>query len=138
MKIRSRGLGRRELKMDLHEFKVTKEGHEVVVSGVTHAPVTWETVIRIAPEDIGGMLRVALNPKFMALGIRWALHLPSPSTESPPPAWERRSTGATLRSYAMKDEKDDGSEAHPTAPQASSQTTASVEEDDKSGAYEEA
>ncbi len=100
MKIRSRGLGRRELQMDLHEFKITKEGHEVIVSGVTHAPVTWETSIRIAPEDIGGMLRVACSPKVLAMGVRWALHLKTPETAAPPPEWERRSGSTTLRSHS--------------------------------------
>ena len=60
MKIRSRGLGRRELLMDLGEFTVEREGGGVVIKGVTHAPITWETTIWVGPEDVGSIIRMAL------------------------------------------------------------------------------
>lgn len=89
--------------MDLHEFKVTREGNDVVLNGVTHAPVTWETNIRISSEDIGAMLRVACNPKILQLALRKALHMKSTESEPAPPRWERRSRVVTLKAVAQQD-----------------------------------
>ncbi|MCL4448160.1 MAG: hypothetical protein M1483_01685 [Actinobacteria bacterium] len=75
MKIKSRGLGRRELLVDFNEFKITRQGDEVVLDGNTHAPVTWETTIRITPSDIPSMIRLAVNPKIIGLGFRWVFSL---------------------------------------------------------------
>jgi hypothetical protein len=102
MWIRSRGLGRRELKMDLREFALERDGPEVVLTGVTHAPVTWETNIRITPEDVGGLLRVALSPKMLGLGVRWALRIKSPPRAAPPPAWQRRGGASGLHARARQ------------------------------------
>ena len=101
MKIRSRGLGRRELQMDLHEFKMTKEGNEVVLSGVTHAPVTWETSIRFSAEDIGGMIKVAINPKVLFLALRWALRRKDSPQDAPVISWERRTTHSGLKGHSL-------------------------------------
>ena len=73
MKIRSRGLGRRELLMDLGEFTVEREGGGVVIKGVTHAPITWETTIRVGPEDVGSIIRMAFRRPVLRLGLRWVL-----------------------------------------------------------------
>ncbi len=109
MKIRSRGLGRRELQMNLREFKLTKEGNEVILSGVTHAPVTWETNIRFTSQDIGGMLKVAINPKVLKLALRWALRRPDPPQDAPVISWERK-TGHSGLSGGSKLAKPVGSE----------------------------
>ncbi len=110
MKIRSRGLGKREINMDLHEFKLERDGDEVVLSGVTHAPVAWETSVRIAAEDIGGILRMAASPKVLRLGVRWALHMKTQPRELPPPEWQRRTGPVSLRAHlASKGEEADDS-----------------------------
>ena len=72
MKIRSRGLGRRELLMDLKEFTVAKEGGGILLKGVTHAPITWETTVTVGPEDVGSILRMVFKPAVLRLGLRWA------------------------------------------------------------------
>lgn len=101
MKIRSRGLGKRELDMNLKEFQVKKQGKEVILIGVTHAPVTWETNIRVRSEDIGGILKIALNPKVLVLGLRWLLRLKTPETTLEEPTWERKR--ASLSSQQTQD-----------------------------------
>ncbi len=74
MKIRSRGLGRRELEMNLREFTVERDGRGLLLKGVTHAPITWETTVRIGPRDIGGIIRLALRPSMVGLVLSWVLH----------------------------------------------------------------
>ena len=73
MKLRSRGLGSKELVMDFREYEITCEGDEVVVSGRIREPVNWNFSLRISQEDIPGMLRIGLNRATLRLGIRWAL-----------------------------------------------------------------
>jgi hypothetical protein len=46
------------------------------------------------------MLRVAMSPKVLRLGVRWALHLKTPQVEAPPPQWERRSGSTALRAHS--------------------------------------
>jgi hypothetical protein len=74
MKLRSRGLGRRELVMDFREYEIKRDGNEVVIEGTIHEPVTWDFSIRIAPGDIPGMLRVGVNRHTLGLGARWIFH----------------------------------------------------------------
>lgn len=76
MKIRSRGLGRRELEMDLREFTVERDGTGVLLKGVTHAPITWETTVWVGPRDVGTILRMAAHLAMLRLGLAWALHRP--------------------------------------------------------------
>lgn len=79
MKIRSRGLGRRELEMNLREFSVERDGRGILLKGVTHAPITWETTVRIGPRDVGGILRLAVRPTMLRLAVSWVLHRGDPS-----------------------------------------------------------
>ncbi len=104
MKIRSRGLGKRELHVDLHEFSIEQVGYEVVLSGVTHAPVTWETNIRFQAEDIGGLIRVALSPKILKLALRWALRMKTPKTQNEEVSWERKRTSTKLHRINDEDQ----------------------------------
>ncbi len=97
MKIRSRGLGKRELQLNLGEFKVTSENKEVVLSGVTHAPVTWETNIRIRSEDIGSIIKLALSFKILKLVIRWALRMKTPEIDEGTIQWERKTQPSSLK-----------------------------------------
>ena len=76
MKIRSKGLGRRELDMDLREFTVERDGSGILLKGVTHAPITWETTVRVGPRDIGSILKLALRPTMLHLGLSWIFRRP--------------------------------------------------------------
>jgi hypothetical protein len=106
MKIRSRGLGKRELQLDLREFKVTTEAKEVVLSGVTHAPVTWETNIRVRSEDIGAIIKIALNPKILKLVVRWVFRLKTPDTGEATIQWEKKAQSTALKErLAMSNSK---------------------------------
>ncbi|MHB8245601.1 MAG: hypothetical protein ACYDGN_09660 [Acidimicrobiales bacterium] len=81
MKLRSRGLGRRELVMDFRECEIRREGNEVVIQGTIREPVTWDFSIRIEPRDIPGMLRVGINHHTLGLGARWILHRKTRSSD---------------------------------------------------------
>ncbi|HVA75418.1 MAG TPA: hypothetical protein VNF71_12740 [Acidimicrobiales bacterium] len=81
MKLRSRGLGRRELLMDFREYDIARDGDEVVVSGTIREPVNWDFTIRFSGDDIPGMLRVGLHRHTLSLAARWILHM-----RSKPPA----------------------------------------------------
>ena len=76
MKIRSRGLGKRELEMNLREFTVERDGTGVLLKGVTHAPITWETTVWVGPRDVGPVLRMALHLAILRLGLGWVLRRP--------------------------------------------------------------
>lgn len=75
MKLKSKGLGRKELVMDFREYTVTREGPEVLVTGTIKEPVTWDFSIRICQDDIPGMLKIGLNRHALRLALRWMLHL---------------------------------------------------------------
>ena len=77
MKLRSRGLGRRELLMDFREYDIARDGDDVVVSGTIREPVNWDFAIRISGDDIPGMLRVGLHRHTLSLAARWILHIRS-------------------------------------------------------------
>ena len=77
MKLRSRGLGRRELVMDFREYDIARDGDDVVVSGTIREPVNWDFAIRITGADIPGMLRVGLHRHTLSLAARWILHMRS-------------------------------------------------------------
>ncbi|MBI2168422.1 MAG: hypothetical protein HYU28_02820 [Actinobacteria bacterium] len=75
MKIKSRGLGRKELVMDFRRYEISREGDDVVVSGTITEPVNWDFAIRMSPQDIPGMVRVAVSPRTFGLGARWVAHV---------------------------------------------------------------
>lgn len=60
--------------MNLQEFTVERDGRGILLKGVTHAPITWETTVRIGPRDIGSILRLAVRPAMLRLGLAWVLH----------------------------------------------------------------
>lgn len=75
MKVKSRGLGRKELVMDLRRYDLSRDGDDMLVSGMITEPVNWDFTIRMTPGDIPGMLRVAASRHTLGLGARWALRL---------------------------------------------------------------
>ena len=74
MKLRSRGLGRKELVLDFREYEIERIGDEVVISGTIHDPVNWDFTIRVEAKDIPGMMRVGANPHTLRLALRWFHH----------------------------------------------------------------
>ncbi len=97
MRLWSRGLGRQELKMDFMRYAISKEGHEVVISGRITDPVNWDFWIRFDENDVPGLVRVATNRKVVGLvGRRWfnkllpfrQRHAEVAAEEPPPPTPE--------------------------------------------------
>ncbi|MFN8543638.1 MAG: hypothetical protein U0807_05465 [Candidatus Binatia bacterium] len=72
MKLRSRGLGRKELVMDFREYTVVRDGDEVVVMGTIHEPVHWDFSIRICEDDLPGILQLTFDRKLLGLLLRAA------------------------------------------------------------------
>ncbi len=71
MKLRSRGLGRKELVMDFRRYDVRREGDEVLITGTITEPVTWDFSIRLEQDDFPGLIRVARSRAVMSLFFSW-------------------------------------------------------------------
>ena len=72
MRLRSKGLGRKEMVMDFREYEVRQEGDELVIVGIIRDPVTWDFSMRFCEDDypaiLGFILRKAtLKHIFQAL-----------------------------------------------------------------------
>jgi hypothetical protein len=61
MRFWSKGLGERELVIDLSKGNLTMEEGNVFMRGTVSEPVTWNYEIVLFKEDVGGILRVALS-----------------------------------------------------------------------------
>lgn len=61
MRFWSKGLGERELIIDLSKGNLTTEDGNVFMRGTVSEPVTWNYEIVLFKEDVGGVLRVALS-----------------------------------------------------------------------------
>jgi len=70
MRLKSRGLGRKELVMDFREYAVVPEDDEVVVVGTIRDPVNWDFSIRVCEDDIAGMTKLILRPAMIRLLLR--------------------------------------------------------------------
>ena len=70
MRLKSRGLGRKELVMDFREYAVIHEGDEAVIVGTIRDPVNWDFSIRVCEDDIAGMTKLILRPAMIKLLIR--------------------------------------------------------------------
>ena len=116
VKLRSRGLGRKELVMDFREYEIARDGDEVVVSGTIREPVNWDFTIRINGDDIPGMLRLGLHRHTLAMAVRWALHRSSKAGSTAPeaPPIATRSRAATESPRAVI--PDLGASTPPVAP----------------------
>ncbi len=79
MRLRSRGLGSKELVMDFREYELVLEGDELVVVGTIRDPVNWDFTIRVCEDDLAGLVRLILNPKTLRLVLR-SLFSRSPKT----------------------------------------------------------
>ncbi|RIK06119.1 MAG: hypothetical protein DCC49_11785 [Acidobacteria bacterium] len=116
MKLKSRGLGRKELIMDFREYEVTREGDEVLVTGTIKKPVHWDFSIRMSPDDIPGMLKVALSPATIGMFFRWLNPFKKTkvdedaagaSTDKPAASSARTSAAASARSADGESEEAD-------------------------------
>ena len=70
MRLKSRGLGRKELVMDFREYAVIREGDEAVIVGTIRDPVNWDFSIRVCQDDIVGMTKLILKPAMIVLLLR--------------------------------------------------------------------
>ena len=61
MRFWSKGLGERELDIELEKSTITKEEGKVVLRGILRAPVTWNYEVTLFNEDVGGIFRVMLS-----------------------------------------------------------------------------
>ena len=63
MKLWSKGLGRTELKMDFRTYQVTQapDSSNVFISGNITDPVNWEFRITMTPEDVAGLIKIAMS-----------------------------------------------------------------------------
>jgi hypothetical protein len=70
MRLKSRGLGRKELVMDFREYAVNHENDEAVIVGTIRDPVNWDFTIRVCEDDVVGMTKLILRPAMLKLLIR--------------------------------------------------------------------
>lgn len=70
MRLKSRGLGRKELVMDFREYDVVVEGDEIVIVGTIHEPVHWDFSIRVCEDDLAGIINVALKKPTRRFALR--------------------------------------------------------------------
>jgi len=70
MRLKSRGLGRKELVMDFREYTTIREDGEAVVVGTIRDPVNWDFSIRFCEDDIVGMTKLILQPAMLGLLLR--------------------------------------------------------------------
>ncbi len=70
MRLKSRGLGRKELVMDFREYEVIREGDEIVVVGTIRDPVNWDFSIRMCEDDLAGIANVAMRKPTLGLVLR--------------------------------------------------------------------
>jgi len=70
MRLRSRGLGRKELVMDFREYEIVRQGEEIVIVGTIRDPVNWDFTIRICEDDISGTALLLLRRPMLAMLLR--------------------------------------------------------------------
>ena len=70
MRLRSRGLGRKELVLDFREYEVVSTDDELVVVGTIRDPVSWDFTIRICEDDVPGMTWLVLRRAMLGLLLR--------------------------------------------------------------------
>jgi hypothetical protein len=70
MRLRSRGLGRKELVMDFREYELVRQDDELVIVGSIRDPVNWDFTIRICEDDIAGMIGLVFRRPMLGLLLR--------------------------------------------------------------------
>lgn len=74
MRLRSKGLGRREMVMDFREYEMLVEGDELVVVGTIRDPVSWDFSIRFCEDDYPAIVKLAFHPQTLKAVFRAMLH----------------------------------------------------------------
>jgi hypothetical protein len=70
MRLRSRGLGRKELVLDFREYAVVRVDDETVVVGTIRDPVSWDFTIRLCEDDVVGTAALLLRWPMLSLLLR--------------------------------------------------------------------
>ena len=71
MRFWSKGLGERQLVIDLSKGNLTNEpNNEVVMRGIIVEPVKWNYEVTLFDTDVRGILRVALTPQALMFFIK--------------------------------------------------------------------
>ena len=70
MRLKSRGLGRKELVMDFREYQVIREGEEIVIVGAIRDPVNWDFSIRMCEDDLAGITHLAVQKPMLGIILR--------------------------------------------------------------------
>ncbi len=70
VRLKSRGLGRKELVMDFREYDVIREDNELIIVGTIRDPVNWDFSIRMCEDDIPGFTRLLLRRPLLGLLLR--------------------------------------------------------------------
>ncbi|MCC7078458.1 MAG: hypothetical protein IT198_15150 [Acidimicrobiia bacterium] len=70
MKLKSKGLGRKELVMDFREYVVLRQDDELVIRGTIHEPVHWDFTITMCEDDLPGLVHVATRRETIRLLLR--------------------------------------------------------------------
>lgn len=63
MRFWSKGLGERELVIELDKGNLSREEGKVIMRGVITEPVAWNYEVTLFGEDIRGILRVMMTPQ---------------------------------------------------------------------------
>lgn len=74
MRLRSRGLGRKELVLDFREYELVRAGDELVVVGTIRDPVNWDFTIRICEDDVSGLTWLVLRRAMVGFLLRALLN----------------------------------------------------------------
>jgi hypothetical protein len=74
MRLRSKGLGKKELVMDFREYTLVREGDELIVVGTIRDPINWDFTVRICEDDIFGLLSLCSYRVIFWLFFRWLFH----------------------------------------------------------------
>ncbi|MBW1883962.1 MAG: hypothetical protein JRJ58_10570 [Deltaproteobacteria bacterium] len=70
MRLKSRGLGRKELVLDFREYAVIREEDEVIIVGTIRDPVNWDFSIRMCEDDVVGMSKLILCRPMIGILLR--------------------------------------------------------------------
>lgn len=70
MRLRSKGLGRKEMVMDFREYHVARENNELVIVGVIRDPVSWDFSIRFCEDDYPAIMRLVFNKNTILAVLR--------------------------------------------------------------------
>lgn len=73
MRLKSKGLGRKELVMDFREYRVVPDGNEVRIEGTITDPVHWDFTIRMCQDDLPGLTKVLFKKEMLFFLLKAAV-----------------------------------------------------------------